>query len=544
MRGTLQAYQVAIPQESLCKTFQDAIYVAKFCGFEYLWIDSLCIVQDDEIDWRLESALMSSIYGNADLNIAASGAVDGSQGLFFERPMCHLRRYRTSTVLHGHRKMYDFRDGCAYSRCTSSQPLSTRAWAVQERILSTRTVHFSKTELFWECKENHSCEIYPEAFPRDPAAGSSFLYKGNPDWHTVVQLYTAANLTYGRDKLIAISGLARHFYDRVYGCKYYAAGLWRSDSDFDTAMLYWKVLDVRPKPSTYRAPSWSWAAIDGKVVFPHMDNRLHCSISNTCVLDVSATTSPEDRFGEVSAGVLRLGCKVLLPCEIDIVDRTMGTYSVRFNQQCMCIDINLDCEGPFPTTNCMYYFVPIYIKFQNKISGLVLQSTQFERGQYRRVCAAEILYDSGCIPGDALLGRLQAEAEKEGSLDNAACAEMMCRKDGRVYAQWKEGDEHFIVWGPEVEGDDENFSDQQDDSGLMPDGWNGSERDENESYDQDVSVEKASPGQEQFEQDEAPRSCSYGSEQLGGEVIDEDCNEYSHEILEKVQRRLYVITII
>jgi len=59
------AFSRIIPSDQLPKTFQDAIEIAKALGLEYIWIDSLCIVQDDDDDWRKEAALMSSVYGGS-----------------------------------------------------------------------------------------------------------------------------------------------------------------------------------------------------------------------------------------------------------------------------------------------------------------------------------------------------------------------------------------------------------------------------------------------------------------------------------------------
>ncbi|KAH8600698.1 heterokaryon incompatibility protein-domain-containing protein, partial [Bisporella sp. PMI_857] len=69
----------------LPKTFQDTILVAQRLNISYIWIDSLCIIQDSAEDWQAESAIMGQIYSNCTLNIAAAGASDGSVGLFFER---------------------------------------------------------------------------------------------------------------------------------------------------------------------------------------------------------------------------------------------------------------------------------------------------------------------------------------------------------------------------------------------------------------------------------------------------------------------------
>jgi hypothetical protein len=85
MRNNPEKFRVRIPLEGLTETFKDAIHTNRFLGLQYLWIDSLCILQDDPDDWMRESPSMSSVYGGATINIATSGAVDGSLGCFFDR---------------------------------------------------------------------------------------------------------------------------------------------------------------------------------------------------------------------------------------------------------------------------------------------------------------------------------------------------------------------------------------------------------------------------------------------------------------------------
>lgn len=85
-RSTLSAFQWHIPWHTLPRTFQDAIGLVHRLGFEYLWIDSLCTIQDDEEDWRQESSNMASIYASASLTIAATRSKDAHGGLFGEPP--------------------------------------------------------------------------------------------------------------------------------------------------------------------------------------------------------------------------------------------------------------------------------------------------------------------------------------------------------------------------------------------------------------------------------------------------------------------------
>ncbi len=84
-KNNIGSFLHRIPLNALPKTFRDFIQINRFLGIQYVWIDSLCIVQDDEEDWKAESARMTNVYGEAVLNVAAVGAVDGSVGCFFER---------------------------------------------------------------------------------------------------------------------------------------------------------------------------------------------------------------------------------------------------------------------------------------------------------------------------------------------------------------------------------------------------------------------------------------------------------------------------
>jgi hypothetical protein len=82
-KENLQDLQECVPETELTNTFCDAIYITRSLGLDYLWIDSLCIIQDDEQDWQRESALMSRVYGGSTINIAAAGSFDGNGGCLY-----------------------------------------------------------------------------------------------------------------------------------------------------------------------------------------------------------------------------------------------------------------------------------------------------------------------------------------------------------------------------------------------------------------------------------------------------------------------------
>lgn len=172
LKGNLRSFYHEIPTHSLSKTFTDSITIAKHLGMSYLWIDSLCIIQDDDDDWRRESRKMSDIYGYSTVNIAANGAKDGSTGCFFDRdvesrgrlakacmPLPEFRREDNVVVT------YD----CIWeSFCEDdieAAPLSSRGWCFQEtypvssgcQVLRPRLPSFSKATKHMVSHSKWSC---------------------------------------------------------------------------------------------------------------------------------------------------------------------------------------------------------------------------------------------------------------------------------------------------------------------------------------------------------------------------------------------------
>jgi hypothetical protein len=162
----------------LPKTFQHAIAITRGLGIKYLWIDSLCIIQNDSADWERESRNMSTVYANSYLNIAATRSLDSNGGLFSPRWMeamevpdvfsCPLNEVKIECTSPGQafevyarfphvRAHEDFFQDFTSGRHVRS-PLLTRAWVFQELYLCPRTVHFHSSELIWECRNSLRCE--------------------------------------------------------------------------------------------------------------------------------------------------------------------------------------------------------------------------------------------------------------------------------------------------------------------------------------------------------------------------------------------------
>ena len=137
--SNVNSFHNGIPFGGLPRTFQDAISVARELGIAYIWIDSLCILQDDEDDWINEAAHMGSIYSSCFLNLVAADAPDGAAGCFFERdPTAKFQLPDTS-------------NGNTYpclpktSEYLSHTSISKRGWCFQETLLAPRSLYFCKS---------------------------------------------------------------------------------------------------------------------------------------------------------------------------------------------------------------------------------------------------------------------------------------------------------------------------------------------------------------------------------------------------------------
>ncbi len=223
---TLESFKIGIPFDSLTQTFRDAINVTLDLGLCYIWIDSLCIIQDCDQDWSIEAGRMRSVYGGSFINIAASGAKDGTKGLFLKPPnlvgAAHFPPSSSGTTSYGIALTN------LYSGGITDTLLSSRAWCFQERLLSPRTLHFGQGDLFWECRTYDACESFPNVFPEALKKSSVIRPRKSTYeiWPEIVKMYSRCNVTFSKDKLVALAGVAR--VAESESGDHYLAGLWRA----------------------------------------------------------------------------------------------------------------------------------------------------------------------------------------------------------------------------------------------------------------------------------------------------------------------------
>ena len=255
---------------------------------------------------------MCDVYSHCHLNIAADTAQDGSRGLFRERNPALLRpvhmviksnpelapeipadrripiKENFSAMDPGNYLLVDIH---CWKDEVEDAPLGKRGWVMQERALSPRTIHFGPTQVAWECCSLKCSEVFQGGFlegtiqhwPKNfvikakdgseednvaPALGNldhplvGQMRSAQFKWGSIVAVYTQCSLSFGSDKLVAVSGLAEMI-GKVMQSEY-LAGLWRMDLEHQ---LLWKVtkrLSATPR-NGMRGPSWSWASVDGSV---------------------------------------------------------------------------------------------------------------------------------------------------------------------------------------------------------------------------------------------------------------------------------------
>lgn len=274
-----------IPWGHVPKTYRDAVDVTRLLGIRYIWIDSLCIIQDSKEDWEVQSSQMCQIYSNAFVTVAATSSQNCLAGFPISGSKCIQGTGRDGKPYHvfshtaiSHpidlnslKGQYDTNDNVD----TTRWPLLTRAWVFQEKMLSPRILHFGKDEIIWECDADSWCECDWQGGVNDSFSlrrrFKSTLesdHAAMPEvWRRIVADYSRLAITKPSDRLPALSGIAQRILASKPSQKY-LAGLWSDTLDMD---LLWHSSSIEGSPVPNGggcAPSWSWAGRAAYVEFP------------------------------------------------------------------------------------------------------------------------------------------------------------------------------------------------------------------------------------------------------------------------------------
>jgi len=349
--GSYERFKQKLPlDDTMPKTFREAIQVTRSLGYRYLWIDALCIIQDDLEDVGNEMAKMGGIYRHSTLTIFAANGPDTDSGLFSKRDARGSKSCNVRITLKQNSDLMQ--------KCTSIQvfglnrgsALQTRGWVLQEEVLSGRLLTFDTNAVRWSCVTTFARENAPcmSTFSDQEEAVRNMCYQTNnamrlivrrPDifnklptssyenrrdnhfdvWNDMVAHYTRRALSVDSDKLLAVAGLAS-----LMGKHYhltYVMGLWKED--LQVGLCWWVAsrndMFRRDGPRSitenfpgYLAPTWSWAAAHGMCVDffkPRLD-RLPEEEIQVVDVDISYLPGAPKTFGYIESAKLSICTKM------------------------------------------------------------------------------------------------------------------------------------------------------------------------------------------------------------------------------------------
>jgi hypothetical protein len=398
--GTLSARKTGIPLEEFPPLFKDAISVTRRLGHQYLWIDSLCIIQDSKDDWLAESSKMGDIYKHSTLTLVTEGIKSCNES-FFEKANVDREKHSRGFLSCGatsqlHKGSSIFLRGAPHKPAEGY--VSRRAWALQEDILSPRLLILTTDMVRWECQGTKYAEdrpddnynipghlpdtpkiiILPEKAMRRLKGGPINTYPADSNafgllWSGIVQRFASRSITYETDRLPAISALARQLGKQAFGQRSppvqwrYLAGLWEQDIH---AGLLWSTNGQATRYDTYVAPSWSWASLDmtkknnsKNETYVGLD-IMYCNWDYRAKLVAAEIeTSDLDPFGQVSRGYLQL----------ESAFRRADSFS---QERIKWLDINDRLDPKSPQSIVMAGFIACCLDISNDLQLGELKSSQ------------------------------------------------------------------------------------------------------------------------------------------------------------------------
>lgn len=445
VKENYEEHKRQIEYSSMPRTIQDAVTICRRLCIQYLWVDALCIIQEDLEDWIKESVKMCSVYSNAVCTISAAHADGVSGGIFSQQDFAsdtyelnlRGRPIYTRKFLAPYHEHFDFGNIFHCPAKTSmfepsaqlTEPIAERGWTLQESILSNRLLHYTTDELMWDCNEMRRCECGNSIGATDISENYNALLRRLDlpvsdieewriwmMWQGFVETFTLRRLSYEADKLPALAGLAEQYVahlEQRFGRKpVYLAGLW---DVFLLRHICWSVqysrMSWRPdgqyrprRPEVWRAPTWSWCSVEAPI------KVMEARVFETSAEVVEAVTEPAYPdlypFGPVKSGKLVLRGRTLknLMVERTGTDLVLEGPTTNNNDNLLTFQL-LDDEGnslPFlcddtsliPYSSSVGYLCVlvghrIYGRFPKEPCFLVLKSSDQHADCYERVGLAD-----------------------------------------------------------------------------------------------------------------------------------------------------------
>lgn len=315
--SNIERHRTGIRVVDFPRTLREAIVFTRKLGFRYLWIDALCIIQDDADDWAEQAASMIDVYGTSTITLSATSSYDCDHGLFarMDEPGVAVGRYYHPGQDAGHGTIFLDPQGKEAPFDLDKEFLSTRGWTFQERLVSPRTLHFTGQGIVWECSESSLEEGLTTLWgKRGLKKGFTKLIKAEPTdasskdqraslqrkWNKWICDFSDRKLTKISDKLPAVAGMAKGFAARLGDT--YIAGLWAGRllpglvwmRDYKSLSL------VRHEDSGI--PSWSWASVSGRLSYWDFESEPARPGVDMTVLEINVVEKRPGSFGEIQPG--------------------------------------------------------------------------------------------------------------------------------------------------------------------------------------------------------------------------------------------------
>ncbi|KAE8316065.1 heterokaryon incompatibility protein-domain-containing protein [Aspergillus transmontanensis] len=367
-QNTIRSHKAGIPWSKIPQTLKDAMHLTLELGVEFIWIDALCIIQDDLVDWKEEAFKFGSVYRDALITISATASPNTTSGIFCgQRSQRHKLRTHVASM-----KNIDIymRQACSTTHVglfehlnifgngyqeEEALPILGRGWTFQERILSRRLLHCSGEEIAWECVSGDiHCEctsMVPYTRPNVPREmhghlrsipdtkkaiegrlrdGVSEAWDGanSPlrEWQELTMAYSSCQFTYSRDRLVALEGIAQQFQQFRLGSYFF--GMWGENLHFQ---LDWMIMTL-DESRRLDVPTWSWASVYHKCQYNF--HPFSPSYQSVWLCDIVRSPSDVPPHSDISSRALVISSKV--------VD---GTIQLEGGPSDISLDVEVNING-------------------------------------------------------------------------------------------------------------------------------------------------------------------------------------------------------
>lgn len=344
---SLESMKEHVSEKVIPATILDAIKVCKALSIQYIWVDTLCIIQDELADWERESAYMTAIYKNAFVTICTPSASASTEGfLARDRRLVQIPFHsRVSPSINGTYNLVasgTCRDCVLYgwpNLDVDNTSWASRGWTLQEYQMSNRLLIFGESMVHFHCREGASENGYQIRGSHGLRMISRLDYPNQVittshlAWTVMRTEYGARNFTFVEDRLPAISGMAKDLVDST-GDEY-LAGLWKTDLPCSLVWNAWchekpkyhvelpELLDMLRSPTPYIAPSWSPFRLDVRVGRGLREGNYSRPLAESTIVDASVDPIGENPFGRIRSGRIRIRGQLtthvldltMLPCQ-------------------------------------------------------------------------------------------------------------------------------------------------------------------------------------------------------------------------------------